>query len=162
MSLASRLLLLFCVWAATAVAAQPPALPDQYDTDIGLEEYSGEAVLAIVVSARKLRHIERWEKKLRAELPQLRSLRVADIDEHPTPSQAEVATKLRERVPEGVSIQIDLQGLWAKHYALDTREPCLLLFDSAHNVVARYRGRAREALLGEVVLALQPYFQQQP
>lgn len=163
MSRTSRLLLLFALLAATAmvVAAQPPALADQYGTDIGLEDYAGEAVLAIVVSARKLRQIERWEKKLRAEMPQLRSLRVADINEQPTPSQAEVATKLRERVPEGVSIQIDLQSLWATYYALDTGEPCLLLFDSAHNVVASYRGRAREALVSEVLLTLLPYFPQQ-
>ena len=159
--MASHLLLLLAVLAATAVAAQPPALADQYGTNIGLDDYAGEAVLAIVVSARKLRHIERWEKKLRAEMPQLRSLRVADINEQPTPSQAEVATKLRERVPEGVSIQIDLQSLWATYYALDTGEPCLLLFDSAHNVIARYRGRARDALVSEVLLTLLPYFPQQ-
>ena len=154
-----RLLLLPIVLAATAVAAEPPPLPDQYGTDSGLVDYSGEAVLAIVVSARKLRQIERWEQKLRAQLPQLQSLRVADINEQPAPSQDQVATKLRQRVPEGVSVQIDLQSLWATQYALDTSEPCLLLFDSAHNVVAQYRGRARDALVSEVLLALQPYFE---
>jgi hypothetical protein len=159
--MASHLLLLLAVLAATPVAAQPPALTDQYGTNIGLEDYAGEAVLAIVVSARKLRQIERWEQKLRAELPQLRSLRVADINEQPLPSQTQVATKLRQRVPEGVSVQIDLQSLWAAHYALDTKEPCLLLFDNAHNVVAQYRGRAKNALVSEVLVALQPYFKEQ-
>ena len=157
--MASHLLLLLAVLAATAVAAQPPALADQYGTHIGLEDYTGEAVLAIVVSARKLRQVERWEQKLRAELPQLRSLRVADINEQPPPSHAQVATKLRQRVPEGVSVQIDLQSLWATNYSLDTREPCLLLFDSAHSVVAMYRGRAKDALVSEVLVTLRPYFQ---
>jgi hypothetical protein len=153
-----HLLLLLVLFATVAIGAQqPPKLSDQYGNSISLDDYSGEAVLAIVVSARKLRLIERWEQKLRAELPQLQSLRVADVDEQPPPTLAQVADKLRERVPDHVSILIDLHQHWSTTYHLDTKQPCLLLFDKEHTLVAQFRGRPSDALVSEVLVALGAY-----
>jgi hypothetical protein len=154
-----RMCILFSLLAFTAVsAATPPALPDQYGVSASLDDYAGKPVLVIVAAGRKLRWIGKWEQALRAELPGLESLRVAAIRDQPPPSEEKVATMLRARVPPGVSILIDLQNAWATTYALDPTEPCLLVFDSEHNVVAQFQGRPGEPLLTEVLTALRPYF----
>ena len=49
---------------------------------------------------------------------------------------------------------IDLDNEWATEYALDTSEPCLLLFDAQGNVMAQFRGRANKTRLAEVSAAL--------
>ena len=66
--------------------AQPPALTDQYGNNGSLNDYSGQTVLAIVASGRKLRQIKGWEEGLRKDYPQLVSLRVADITDEPRPT----------------------------------------------------------------------------
>jgi hypothetical protein len=134
--------------------AQPPALADQYGNNGSLNDYSGQAVLAIIASGRKLRQIKGWEEGLRKDYPQLVSLRVADVTDEPRPTYDQVAAKLRKRAPEGVSIIIDLDNQWATEYALDTSEPCLLLFDAQGNVMAQFRGRANKTRLAEVSAAL--------
>ena len=153
-------LLLLLVFIATTVngAIQPPMLQDQYGVSSGLASYPGEAVLAIVVSGRKLRWVGRWEETIRVELPEITSLRVADITDKPRPEEAQVAETLRKRAPANVSILINLQNHWATLYQLDTREPCLVLFDREHNVVAQFRGRPNDELADEVLTALREYF----
>jgi hypothetical protein len=150
--------LLIALTVCGAAAAQPIALPDQNGELIGLADYQAQhpdqAVLAIVVSGRKLRLVKGWEEGLRESYPQLVSMRVADIKDEPRPSQDQVAEKLRKRAPENVSILIDLENRWATDYGLDTEEPCLLLFDSQGKLVAQFRGRASKARLGEVSAAL--------
>ena len=138
--------------------AEPPPLKDQYDEISSLKDFTGQPVLVIVVTTRKLRWIGRWEKSLRAKIPELDSLRVADITDEPPPEITAVSEMLRKRVPEGISIQIDMQNVWATEYQLDTSEPCLILFDAEHQVVATFRGRPKGALVNEVSNALQPYF----
>lgn len=147
--------------AAQAVAqpaAQPIVLPDQHGELISLADYQAlhpdQAVLAIVVTGRKLRLVKGWEEGLRESYPQLVSIRVADIKDEPRPSQDQVAEKLRKRAPENVSILIDLENRWATDYGLDTEEPCLLLFDADGQLVAQFRGRASKARLNEVSAAL--------
>ncbi len=135
-----------------------PALPDQYGSPVELSDFSDQAVLAIVVSTRKLVWIRRWEAAIRAELPGLVSIRVADVSDQPPPSYADVADVLRKRAPEGVSVLIDMQNHWAKNYDLDTSETCLVLFDSNHDVVAKFRGRPKGELVEEVMDALRAYF----
>jgi hypothetical protein len=150
----SRLICIaLCLYAA-AVFAEPSALPDQYGQSGGLDQYPDQALLVIVASGRKLRWIGRWEEQLRAELPQLVSLRVADIKETPRPSLQQVATKLRKHVPENVSILIDLDNAWASEYQLDTDEPCLLILDQDHGLIAQYRGRPKTELVNQVLSSL--------
>lgn len=146
---ATVLILLAPVLAGAAEL--PAALPDQLGNEIALTDLPEQAVLAIVVAGRKLRHVQRWEEALRAELPELVSLRVADVTEEPRPSIEQVAAKLRQRAPAGVSILIDLDNLWASRFALDTGQPCLLLFDSERRLIAQWRGRAKRALVDEVL-----------
>lgn len=154
-----RICIIACLLAVTAaVAAAPPALPDQFGGSASLNDYAGRPVLVIVASGRKLRWIGQWEKTLRAKVPELVSLRVADISDDPKPAETEVAAVLRERAPPGISILIDMQNQWATTFQLDTREPCLLLFDGEHKVVAQFRGRPRDPLFTEVVTALRVQF----
>ena len=129
-------------------------LADQYGKSSGLEEYAGQPVLVIVASGRKLRHVKGWEEGLRKDYPQLLSLRIADITDTPRPTYEQVAKKLLKRAPEGISIIIDLENLWATEYGLDTDEACLLLFDVNGKVMAQFRGRANSTRLAEVSAAL--------
>ena len=158
----NRLFILFglfaCAFAYGAELAPPPMLQDQYGQNGGLTDYTGEAVLAIVATPRKLRWIERWEAAIRAEMPSLMSIRVADVTDRPAPDYKKVADMLRKRVPEDISVLIDLQNQWASHYTLDTSEPCLVLFDSDHNVVAKFRGRPKGQLVDDVINTLRDYF----
>ena len=80
------------------------------------------------------------------------------MSDEPPPSYSDVADILRKRAPEGVSVLIDLQNRWAKNYDLDTSETCLVLFDSNHDVVAKFRGRPKGELVEEVMDALRDFF----
>ena len=137
---------------------QPPMLKDQYGQNGGLGDYTGQAVLAIVATPRKLRWIGKWEETIRAEIPGLISIRIADVSEQPPPDPNKVADMLRKRVPEDISVLIDLQRHWASHYTLETNEPCLVLFDSDHEVVAKFRGRPKGELVNDVMNTLRDYF----
>jgi hypothetical protein len=158
-----RICIIFSLLVFTsATATLPTALPDQFGGSASLNDYAGQPVLVIVASGRKLRWIGKWEKNLRAKVPELVSLRVADITDDPKPAETEVAAVLRERAPPGISILIDMQNQWATDFQLDTGEPCLLLFDAEHNVVAKFRGRPRDPLFTEVVTALRAQFPASP
>jgi len=162
----NRLFILFglfaCVFAFSfswgTELKQPPMLEDQYGQKSGLGDYTGEAVLAIVATPRKLRWIGKWEAAIRVEMPELMSIRIADVTDRPTPDYKKVADMLRKKVPEDISVLIDLQNQWASQYTLDTSEPCLVLFDSDHHVVAKFRGRPKGALVNDVINTLRDYF----
>jgi hypothetical protein len=158
----TRLIILFglfaCAFAHCTELEAPPMLQDQYGQNGGLGDYTGEAVLAIVATPRKLRWIGQWEATIRAEMPGLMSIRIADVTDRPTPNYKKVADILRKRVPEDVSVLIDLQNQWANNYILETSEPCLVLFDSDHNVVAKFRGRPKGKLVDDVIDTLRDYF----
>jgi len=143
---------------ALPALAAPPALPDQFGNPVALTDFSGQPVLVIVTSERQLRQLQRWEKKLRAQLPGLISMRVADIVSEPKPTQQQVADKLIKHAPAEVSVAIDMDNIWATAYLLDTGEPCLLIFDANEQIVNEFRGRPGKKLTAEVLDALAPYF----
>jgi hypothetical protein len=147
-----------CLLLAASLLAQaaPGPLPDQNNKTVSLADYRNQPVVAIVVSGRKLRHVKKWEEGLRAVYPDLTTVRVADINEEPRPTQEQVAEKLRKRAPADVSIMIDLNNIWANEYQLDTSEPCLLLFDDTGQLIAEFRGRANQTRIAEVTSALTP------
>ena len=145
--------------AAGGALAMPPPLPDQFGESGSLAEFEGQAVLVIVASSRKLSWIGKWEDALRPTYPELRSLRVADILDKDKPHTDDVAAKLRKRAPENVRIYLDKDNNWATEYALDTGEPCLLLLDNKHDVIARFRGRPKREVLTNVLTELEPWFE---
>ena len=138
----------------TSAADLPGPLPDQYGAEIMAPAERNQPLLVIVTQARKARHIERWEQALRKTHPELLSMRVADITGNPKPGIKRVSQKLRQQAPAEVSILIDKDNLWAQTYDLDTREPCLLIFDPQNHLTARLRGRANKKNVAAVIEAL--------
>jgi hypothetical protein len=68
-------------------------------------------------------------------------IRVADVPVEPPVTHEEMAEKLLKRVPEEVSILIDLERRWATALGLDTSQPNLLVFDRSGRLVSSHRGR---------------------
>ena len=145
------------LWATAATSA-PPKLPDQFGELYDLSAYTSEPVVLIFAPTRKLRWIGKWEKALRAELPELKSLRIADIRDEPKPDIDDVAATLKKRAPKDVSILIDIDNLWATIYQLDTEEPNVVLLNSNHEVVEIFRGRPKRDLLSRTLITVTPYF----
>jgi hypothetical protein len=130
-------LLLALTLSATLPAETPDVRPlaglklrDQYGRQDSLEAHRGQVVLVTVVHAKRLRKLKSWEKALRERLEDVHFVRIADVPTDPPVTHQEVAEKLRERVPEDVSILIDL----------DTSQPNLLIFDRSGRLVSSYRG----------------------
>jgi len=88
--------------------------------------------------------------------------KVADITDKPPPTHEKVVGLLQKRVPPEVPVLIDMDNSWATTYELDTKEPCLLLFDADHQLVAEFRGRPKGKLVEEVIAALDNYFPASP
>jgi len=127
-------------------APEPPELVDQLGRSDGLRAHRGSVVVGLVADLRALRHLKAWEVELRDRLggvaEELRFLRVADAPEDRGVTRERVLDKLDGRVPDDVSILVDLEGTWRRTYALQTRRPNVLLFD--------VDGRLRRTIRGTV------------
>lgn len=134
--------------------ATPPPLRDQLGREDGLADRRGKTVVALVVDARHLRSLKGWEVELHDRLPQVSFLRVADVPKDPPVTWKRVADKLRDRVPDEVSVEIDLERTWATTYELDTSEVNLLVFDAGGKLTARFRGRRGKPLVEQIVAAV--------
>ncbi len=66
----------------------------------------------------------------------------------------QVADKLSKRVPEEISILIDIEGRWASELELDTSRPNLLILDGQGRLVDRFRGRHGPELFEQVCAAI--------
>jgi glucose/arabinose dehydrogenase len=125
-------------------------LRDQFGNTNSLLRQRGSAVVAVVVSVRRLALIERWERDLSQRVPGIRFLNIADLpDDVPVDAERTAAT-LRKRVPDGVPVLMDPDRRWATSYALDTELPNLLVFDAEGRLLARFRGRWNDKLAAEV------------
>lgn len=133
--------------------AAPPPLTDQLGREDSLARHRGETVLALVVTAKRLRSLKGWELALRERLDGVSYLRVVDVPAQPKLSHERVAEKLRKRVPEEVAIGIDLERRWAEAFGLDTDEVNVLLFDAGGGLAARFRGRRSQQLVEQVAAA---------
>lgn len=131
------------------------SLPDQYGVEDCLGAHEGNVAVVFVVSAERLRSVKAWEESLRERFEELDTLRVADVVTNSPTTLERVASKLRERVPEGVSVLIDLDRLWATELELDTEEPNLFIVDARGALVAHYRGRRDPVRLALVTAQLE-------
>jgi len=116
-------------------------LQDQYGERDSLAAHRGRLVLVLVVTARRLRTIRPWEEDLRLRFDDLAVLRVADVPADSKASPGQVAEKLRERVPEGVSVLLDLDRRWATALGLDTGAPNLLVIGPDGELLKAFAGR---------------------
>jgi len=133
------------IFLTFASHGQPPPLPDQFG-DVGqLGDHLGSVQVVIVVSAKRLRRIKPWERALREHYGNVPLLRVADVPRATEVEYEAVAAKLRKRLPDDINVLIDLEGRWSGEYALDTRVPNVLVFDTAGELVARHAGKYRSA-----------------
>jgi hypothetical protein len=138
------------------VPSAPAPVRDQFGRLDSVAAHRGKAVVALVVTARRLRALKGWELDLRRRFEDLRFLRVVDVPEEPPVAYEDVARKLRDRVPQEVSVLIDLGRTWAAAYGLDTQEVNVLLFDEAGRLATRFRVPRNEASLAVVSHALAP------
>lgn len=143
------------LFAATSIS-ELPALRDQFGQITTATP--GDVRVAIVVSAKRLRRIKPWEKALRKEFPELIPIRVADIPRDAPVEYESVAEKLRRRVPENISVGIDLHGEWANTLGLDTSVPNIMIFDATgdlvHTTSAMYKTSRYESLRAALINAL--------
>lgn len=147
--------LVILLQVALAVPAPAP-LRDQLGRAVALEAHRGGTVVALVVTAKRLRSLRGWQLELEKRLAaRVSYLRVADIPARPAVDHERVAARLRERVPDQVPIGIDLARSWATTYGLDTAEVNLLVFDAGGELAERFRGRRSQALVDEVVAAVE-------
>ena len=129
-------------------------LPDQYGETDSLAAHRGRVVLVLVVTAKRLRTIRPWEEDLRQRFEGLDILRVTDVPADSKASPGQVAEKLRERVPEGVSVLLDLERRWATALGLDTATPNLLVIGPDGELVDAFAGRHDAELADRVAAAL--------
>ena len=130
-------------------------LRDQYGNEDSLAAHRGQVVVVMVVTAKRLRNIRPWEQNLREHFDQLEYLRITDVPSDPPGSYEQIASKLLERVPEGVPVLIDLDRRWATALGLDTERPNILLIDGNGKLVSAFRGRHSPDLAAEVIQELE-------
>jgi hypothetical protein len=135
--------------------SEPPELLDQRGRADGLLRHRGRVVVALVADLGALRRIKAWEVELRERIEpgsqEIRFLRVADAPQGRGITRQSVIDKLEGRVPDEVSILIDLDGTWRRAYGLRTHRPNVLLFDRRGRLVRTLRANSEAALADRVV-----------
>lgn len=126
-------------------------LVDQYGAEDRLVDHLGHPVVVVVVTARRLRNLKPWERDLRARFDDLDVVRIADVPADSNATLNDVAERLRERVPDGVSVLIDMDRRWATALELDTSRPNLLLFGPDGELRSAYHGKHDDELAVEVL-----------
>ncbi len=148
---------LFCsALAAIMLASAGPGaldnveLPDQHGGRDSLAAHRGSEVVVLVVDARRLGTVRRWEQDLLTRFPELQVLTVADVNEQRPQSLERVAEVLNRRVPAEVNVLIDMERRWAHALELDTSAPNLIVFAPDGSLLAQFRGRWSPELAAEV------------
>lgn len=154
MTMSGTLAALALVGSSALSAVGGVVLPDQRGGSDSLDAHRGHAVLVLVVDARRLGTVRRWERDLLTRFPQLHVLTVADVHESRPTSLERVAEVLSRRVPPEVAVLIDMQRRWALELELDTAAPNLLLVAPDGTLAGRWRGRWSEALAEEVAAGI--------
>jgi hypothetical protein len=126
-------------------------LRDQYGSTDSLAAHHGHVVVVMVVDAKRLRNLRPWVRELREHFDDLETILIAEVPADPPTTYERVVEKLGERIPDDVSILIDMESLWAQTLDLDASRPNLLLMDRAGNLTATYQGRHEPGLAATVV-----------
>jgi hypothetical protein len=129
-------------------------LVDQYGESGRVADHVERPTVVIIVTARRLRNVKPWERALRDRFPEIDIVRITDVPEDSPATVENVSAKLRERVPEGVSVLIDMDRRWAAALGLDTSRPNLLVLDADGGLVASVRGRHDPELEDQVATAI--------
>ena len=130
-------------------AASLPALPDQFGDEIVALGASPTVRVGIIVSAKRLRRIRKWETALRERFPDLEIFRVADVPRSAPTDYEDVAEAFRKRLPEDLSVGIDLEGSWAAALDVDTSVPSILVFDARGELDAVHSGMFDDRLFAQ-------------
>jgi hypothetical protein len=131
-------------------------MPDQHGGRDSLAAHRGSQVVVVIVDARRLGTVRRWEQDLLTRFPQLHVVTIADVNEARPTTVERVAVVLNRRVPAEVRVLIDIERLWAREFDLDTSVPNLIVFAADGALRARFRGRWSEALAAQVGKTLAP------
>jgi hypothetical protein len=126
-----------------------PAVIDQFGQPVSISDSKPTVRVAILVSAKRLRRLRKWETALRKRFPGLDILRVADVPRDAPTRYEDVAEAFRKRLPEDVGIGIDLAGDWAGQLEVDPSVPNILVFTSSGDLEAVHSGMYSNALFAQ-------------
>lgn len=165
----SVLLAALLAGGAFAPAADTPSLASIASLELrdlegnldSLDAHRGQAVVVMVVNARRLRTLKAWEKDLRDRFADLHYLRIADVPRDPPTTYERVVAKLGQRVPEEVPVLIDMDGAWSTALGLDTDRPNLLLVRPDGTLAATFEGRHGLELADRVAASLRELMEQE-
>jgi hypothetical protein len=130
-------------------AASLPALPDQFGDEVIALNPEPTVRVAILISAKRLRRIRKWETALRERFPGLMIFRVADVPRSAPTDYEDVAETFRKRLPEDLAVGIDLDGRWAAALNVDTSVPNILVFDANGELDAVHSGMFDDKLFAQ-------------
>jgi hypothetical protein len=143
--------------ATPADAALAPLADVEWEDQLGgrdrLSNHRGEALVLLVVEARRLLLAGEWAEALQSRDLGVTLLTVADAPPDVPVDPARFAAMLRKRVPAGVRVWMDPGRSFAQALDLDTAEPNLLLVAPDGSLQSRRRGRATPALVDETAAA---------
>lgn len=126
-------------------------LRDQYGYTDTLAAHRGRVVVVMIVDAKRLRNLRPWARELRERFDDLDTLLIAEVPADPPTSYERVVEKLGERIPDEVSVLIDMESVWTHTLGLDPSRPNLLLVDRKGDLVATYHGSHDPGLASTVV-----------
>jgi cytochrome oxidase Cu insertion factor (SCO1/SenC/PrrC family) len=130
---------------------QDVQLRDQYGYPHTLAAHHGRVVVVMVVDAKRLRNLRPWAKELGEHFDNLETILIAEVPSDPPTTYERVVEKLSEKIPDEVSVLIDMKSLWAQTLNLDASRPNLLLIDRNGHLTATYRGSHEPGLAATVV-----------
>lgn len=141
--------------ASELVSAASVELLDQQGRPSSVVAHRDHVAVVMVVTASRLRGLRAWQRELQERFESVRYVLVADVPADPPVTYERVVEKLVDRIPDEVSVLIDIDRRWASELDLDTARPNLLLFDRQGRLISRFRGREDPALLESVSRALE-------
>ena len=130
-------------------ASKLPSVEDQFGEAVAVGNSGSDVQVAILVSAKRLRRIKKWEKALRDRFPDLAIVRVADVPRNSPTEYEVVAEAFRKRLPPDLPVGIDLAGAWASELQIDPAVPNVLVFAGDGELEAVHSGMFSSELFAQ-------------